>query len=127
MNTERRADEEAAVGKGGITVIEIPNASIRYYLADRAGHTKKLSAAELVFDVSITLHRSIGEVWPIFKDFNLWMSRFGFIWDGIPADKENGFVFLGNRVGANDLKVGSDGTRTRYIVRKVIPERLIYL
>jgi hypothetical protein len=42
------------------------------------------------------------------------------------ADNEDGFVYLANKAGANDLKVGSDGSRTKYVVRKVVPEHLIY-
>ena len=37
------------------------------------------------------------------------------------------FVYLSNSHADNNLDFGKDGLRTQYIVRKVIPESLIYL
>jgi hypothetical protein len=115
------------VGNGATTINIPPNAIFKFYVADRPGQTSRSRAAEIVLDVTITLTHRVDEVWPIFKDFDLWMGRYGYFWNGVfPADNEDKFVYLGNKAGANDTKYGTDGTRTKYIVRKVIPERLMY-
>jgi len=78
------------------------------------------------FDVTITLDHPVREVWPVFKDFNRWQSRFGYEYDHVLGDREDQFIYLGNRAGANDLKWQED-LRFKYIIRKVVPERLIYM
>src|SRR6266576_2623121 len=94
-------NDESAIGTNVMLLAPRPNTSIRYYLIDRPAHTKTLRATEAVLDISIALAHPVRMVWPIFKDFNLWMNRFGFVWDGLPAENENGFVYLENRTGSD--------------------------
>jgi hypothetical protein len=102
------------------------NVGFKYYLADRPGATRRIRAAELALDITIDLPHPVRTVWPIFKDFNLWMNRFGFKWDKVPAEGEDTYVYCGNKAGANPLGYGLDDARSKYVVRKVIPERLVY-
>jgi len=119
-------NDEAAVGSGIVFSEHGPNILFKSYRADRPAQGERLRASEIALDVSITVPHPAKRVWAIFKDFNLWMSRFGYVWDaGVPADKEDSFVYLSNRPGANDVP-WEDGARIKYIVRKVVPERLIY-
>jgi len=115
-----------AIGNDVVATKHGDNVVFRNYLVDRPGHTKGLRAAEAVLEVLITLPYPVGKVWPVFKNFNAWMNRFGYVWDGLPAEKENDFVYLGNTGSSNDMSYGSDGSRTKYVVRKVVPEQLIY-
>ena len=111
----------------GVTNIDVPpNAIFKVYTADRPAPTPRLRATENVIDVSITLAYPVKQVWPIFKEFDLWMNRFGYYWDGVPANNEDNIVSLVNKPGANDYKYSKNGAQPRYIVRKVIPEQLIY-
>jgi hypothetical protein len=114
------------VGEGITTVDVPPNAMFKLYYADRRAPSSRLRATETVMDVLITLTHPVKSVWPIFKDFDLWMNRFGYYWDGVPANNEIHIVSLVNKAGANDYKYGKEGAQPRYIVRKVIPEQLIY-
>ena len=116
---------ESAIGTDIVTGRLGPNAVYKNYLIERPGHTKSLRAVEAILDISVTLSHPVGKVWPIFKNWNLWMNRFGYEWDGLPADNENNFVYLRNTGASNDLQYAKD--RTTYIVRKVIQEQLIYL
>jgi len=126
MNASGCRKEEEAVGKGVVVVDVGPSARFKFYMVDRPAPSNRLRAAEIALEVSITFERPVHTVWPIFKDFNLWMSRFGYVWDaGVPADNEDDVVYLSNRPGANDVP-WEDGARVKYIVRKVVPERLIY-
>jgi hypothetical protein len=95
------------------------------YTADRPAFGP-FKVVEFVTDVTITLPHAVKMVWPIFKEFNLWMNRFGYLWDSVPADNEGNVVSLVNK-GANDYKYGRKGNESSYVVRKVIPEQLIYL
>jgi hypothetical protein len=117
---------DGPVGSGVVLSKPSPNMSFKTYLADRPGPLGRSWGAEMAFDVTMTLPYPVGRVWEVFKDFNRWMGRFGYEWDGILGNKEDNFVSLGNKPGANDLK-WQDGLRIKYIVRKVVPERLIYL
>jgi len=103
-----------------------PNVQFKYYVADRRAQTARLRAAEICLEVSLILPHPVREVWPIFADFNRWQGRFGFVWDGLPANNEDHVLHLSNTPGANDLNYDLDGARTEYIVRKVVPESLIY-
>jgi hypothetical protein len=103
-----------------------PNVVFRYDLVDRRAHTDRLCAAEISLDVSITVAHPVSKVWPVFADFNRWQSRFGFVWDGLPEGNEGNSIYLSNTPGANTLNYDLDGARTEYIVRKVVPESLIY-
>lgn len=125
MNATANQSHQDAVGTGVIETSDGPNVTIKYYVADRPSHTGRL-AAEVAVDISITIPRPVREVWPKFKEFNSWMNRFGYVWDGVPGNNQDRFVYLRNTAGANNLNYGLDGSRTKYIVRKVIPERLIY-
>jgi hypothetical protein len=125
VNLPADRKDEGAVGNAVVLKSHGPNVSFKFYSVDRAGHTPRLRAAEIALDMSITLAQPARAIWPVFKDFNLWMNRFGYLWDGVPADSEDGFVSLRNRAGANELK-WQEGSRVQYVVRKVVPERLIY-
>jgi hypothetical protein len=126
------AESERAgpVGDGVVVRSVAPNARFKFYTADRPAQSTRLRAAEISLDVSITLARPLRAVWPVFKDFNLWMNRFGYFWDRVPADSEDRFVHLGSKAGINDLTHHAPPERraqpTRYIVRQVIEGRLIY-
>jgi hypothetical protein len=124
LNSVGTEEREAAVGSEVEVVKVNPNATLRFYVADRPSTSSsgKLGA-EIVLEVLISVAHPLQKVWPIFKDVNAWMGRFGFEWDSVPADNEGRSVFLGNKPGVNDLKYED---RTEYIVRKVIPGRLIY-
>lgn len=125
MSTNQQ-EQQAAIGTDVVTVKHGDNVEFRSYLVDRPGHTASLKAAEAVLEVSISLAHPVKRVWPIFRNFDRWMNRFGFVWDGLPAERENRFAYLANKGTANDMDYGSDGSRTQYVVRKVIPETLIY-
>jgi hypothetical protein len=109
----------------GVTTINVPpNAVFKRYTADRPP-LGRLKTSEFVLDVAIAVTHPVKDVWPIFKDFNAWMSRYGYFWDDVPADNENRIVSLGNK-GDNENKYGREGASAKYIVRKVIPGQLIY-
>jgi hypothetical protein len=110
----------SGIGADLETVKDGDNVTFTKYLVDRPMPLKGLLAAEAVVDICMTFEKPVGVVWPIFKNFNLWMNRYGYVWSAIPADEENGIVYLGNR--SNEF-----GTNTPYVIRKVIPECLIYL
>ena len=114
------------VGGGVVLTDAGSNAKFKFYTADRPGHTAALRATEIVLDITITLTRAVREVWPVFKDFNLWMNRFGLFWDRLPADSEDGYVHCEGKTGDRILDEEPDAPPTKYIVRRVIPERLIY-
>lgn len=127
MSISNKHDDEGPVGRGA-AISEIgPDARFKWYVADRPAQVSGLRAAEIAVDVSITIAAPVRVVWPVFKDFNRWMNRFGYMWDdGVPADNEDRFVYLSNRPGANEFKYGQSGLRIKYIARKVVPQRLIY-
>jgi hypothetical protein len=125
VSSEPYRSVDGPVGKG-IAIIEGgPNATFRVYVADRPAQTSRLQASEIALDISITIRHPVKVVWPVFKNFNVWMNRFGYFWDCLPVDKENGYVHILNKPVAKDETTLPDGAG-RYIVRKVIPERLIY-
>ncbi len=126
MQSATQQTEQSSIGNDVVISRPSENVFFRSYLVDRPGHTRKLRAAEAVLDIGIKLPHPVRTVWPVFKDFNLWMNRFGYMWYGLPAERENQFVYLGNTGAENEMSYGSDGSRTRYVVRKVIPEQLIY-
>jgi len=117
---------DGPVGSGIVLSSPTPNMSFKTYLADRLAPDGRSWGCECSMDVTIKVAHPVREVWQVFKDFNRWQSRFGYEWDGVVGNKEDQLVYLGNRSGANDLK-WQDGLRFKYIVRKVVPERLIYL
>jgi len=79
-----------------------------------------------VLDVSITLAHPVRKVWPVFKNFNLWMNRFGYFWESVPGDNEDRYVQLSDQPWPNGAKTRSGVSATKYIVRRVIPQSLIY-
>lgn len=120
-------ESEAAIGTDIVTTKHGPNIEFRTYLVERPAHTQTLLAVEAATDISMILPQPLRKVWPVFANFNLWMNRFGYVWDGLPAENENGFVYLRNTAASNDLSYArTDKSRTKYVVRKVIPEQLIY-
>jgi len=117
---------ESAIGHDLVVTKHGEHVTFRNYLIERPAHTERLHCVEAVLDVTIQTVFPARQVWPILKDANLWMRRFGYEWDGIPADHEDHYISLGNTGSANNMKYGSGGHRTVYVVRKVIPEQLIY-
>jgi hypothetical protein len=115
---------ESAIGTDVVTTKHGNNVVFRNYVVERPTHARSVRAAEAILDITITVPYLVSRVWPIFKDVNSWMNRFGYYWEGLPGDNENRFVRLGSK--AADLKYGSDGAKTTYVVRKVVPEKLIY-
>lgn len=116
----------SAIGTDVVVTRHGDNVVFRSYVIERPAHTKSLRSVEAMLEVTILVPYPARRVWPYVKNANLWMHRFGYEWDGIPADNEDRFVSLGNTGSANDLKYGTGGNRTQYVVRKVIPEQLIY-
>ena len=122
MNESSYRPDSAAEGHGSVRLDHGPHASFTYYCADRPAHTKRMRAAEAVLDIAINIPQPLHLVWPVFKDFNVWMNRFGYFWDQAPAENEHGYVYLsGERPAPSKPEYG-----VKYIVRKVIPQRLIY-
>jgi len=121
MSASNSLNEESAVGSGPVINHPLPNVTFKTYLADRPAHGARWRAAEATFDVSITLAYPVQTVWPVFKDFNLWMNRYGFFWDRVPADNQDAYVHLGVKKAHSP-----QDPRTTYIVRRVIPEHSIY-
>jgi len=126
MANTANQENESAIGADVVITSHGTNVVFRNYMVDRPAHTKNLRAVEAITDISMKVSHPVRRVWPVFKNFDLWMNRFGYAWDGLPADNENNYVYLRNTGASNDLKYGSDGSRTKYVVRKVIPEQLIY-
>jgi hypothetical protein len=118
---------EQAIGSE-VTRVDLGDAGhIRHYLVDRPAYTESMRAVEAVMEISLRLPRPPQLVWPLVKDFNRWMNRIGYVWDRAPADHENEFVHLLNTGTAGSPQKVSAGSGTRYVVRKVIPSRLIHL
>jgi hypothetical protein len=63
-----------------------------------------------------TLGRTAAEVWPYFKDLNLWQNAYGHYYSGVVGDLEGKTFSISNR--PND-----DGPH-QYTVARVIPEHL---
>lgn len=114
------------VGSGLVISDAAPNAQFKYYVADRPGHTTRLRAAEIVLELTLIFAHPLPWVWSVFKDFDLWMNRFGYFWSSVPANNEYRYVYLHDKPWPNDLNPSSGVPPTRYIVRRVIPERIIY-
>ena len=112
--------KQSGVGTTRFDVIKHgPHEFVRY-LVDRPMPVKGLLASEAVVDVRLAFSRPVKEVWRVMRDFNLWHNRYGYEWTGVIGDEENNIVYLGNKTGTNF------GTKIPYVVRRVIPERLIY-
>lgn len=122
MNDMGYRRDDGPVGSGVVISNLNQNLVFKHYFSDRPGHTSRAHATELAVDITVTLAYPVRKIWPIFKDFNLWMNRYGFFWDRLPADNENAYVHL---AGSDDSKP-DERAQSRYIVRKVIPEQLLY-
>jgi hypothetical protein len=122
MENREYQKHDGPVGDGVLLRKAGPELLIKQYFADRPGHTDRAQAAELVVDITLKVSHPVADVWPVFKDFNRWMGRYGLLWDKTPADHEDGYVSLG---GSGDLRA-EERARSIYIVRKVIPGQLIY-
>lgn len=115
------AADEAPTGSGVEFRDAGPNARFKFYTSVRPGPIAGLRAVEIVLDVTIIIDRPVRAVWPVFKDFDRWMGRYGFVWHGLPAHNEDRYVHA-----SSDADTTSGVPPTRYIVRRVIAERLIY-
>jgi hypothetical protein len=115
--------DEGAVGKGVVLGNPLPNMASKCYLADRQGHSSRIRAAELVVEYTITIPHPVRVVWPIFRNFNLWQSRFGYIYDSVPTEDSFMSLTVRTKPGVLEWEEG----RVTYVVRKVVPERLIYM
>jgi hypothetical protein len=116
----------SAIGCDIVTVNTVPNVVFRNYTVDRPAHTPALKSVESVLEVTVTVPHPVSKVWPIFVDFNKWMNRFGYIWQGVPGENEDRFVLIANSGASNNIKYGSQGQQNKYVVRKVIKEQLMY-
>jgi len=81
---------------------------------------KGIAAVEGVIDISWKIPRPVRDVWVHLKDSNSWQNRYGYHWDGVVGDEEGNIVHLSDRTS-------NYGAKVPYLIRKVIPERLIYL
>lgn len=126
MNREPGSTAEPAIGTDVVTISHGDNVVFVNYVVERPAHTPQLKAVEAVLEVRLSVPHPVRRVWPVFIDFNAWMNRFGYVWEFLPAKRENQYAYLGNIGTANDIKYATE-TRTKYVVRKVIPEQLIYL
>src|SRR5688572_11228756 len=86
--------QENAIGTEVVTTKAGPDITFRSYVVDRPTHTKTLKGAEATLEIEVTLHHPVKKVWPVLKDFNKWMNRYGYNWDAVPADNEGRFVHL---------------------------------
>lgn len=120
-------NDHGPVGDGVAINDTSPNISFKTYLADRPAHSPRLRAVEFVTDISITLPHPVDKVWQKIGDFNLWMNRYGYLWDAVLADSEDSYVHLSYRPDSTCANSRSEAPPTRYIVRKIVPQRLIYL
>lgn len=111
-------ENESAIGTDVVTV-RAGKALFRSYLVDRPSPAQRFHAVEAVLEITLTVAQPVRKVWPIFKNFNAWMNRFGYVWDELPAENENRFVHLRN------AKVPAS-PRNRYLVRKAVQEQLVY-
>lgn len=103
------------------TVIQHDEHSIlRSYVMDRPGPAGAVAAVEIVLDVTLVFPRPVSVVWEATKDFNKWQNRYGYVWDGIPAESEGKYLYISNKV--NDF-----GGKIQYLLRKVIAQQLIYI
>lgn len=117
--TQRNGSVQSGIGSEEKIVRHGDSIVFRSYLMDRPGPAADMSAAEGVLDVTLTLPRPVSVVWATFKDFNRWMNRYGYEWDGNPADEENNYLHITNK--GNEY-----GAKIRYLIRKVIPEKVMY-
>ncbi|MDC0004661.1 hypothetical protein OAE19_09765 [Porticoccaceae bacterium] len=87
-----------------------------------AAHSEgDIAVTEGTIDIEFTLPHPAKTIWPKMKDFNQWQNGYGFYYDRVVGDEENGnLVYLSKK--PNNRGVGG-----AYTVRKVIPEHLIYL
>lgn len=113
----------AEKSKPGVTRLDVlehgPHKFYRY-MDVRPLPVEGLLSVEAVVDVHLKFSHPVKEVWRVMRDFNLWHNRYGYQWSGVIAEQENNIVYLNNKAGT------SYGEKIPYIVRRVVPERLIY-
>ena len=119
MNASLGATKESGVGTD-LGMIKHGPHEFAKYLVDRPMPVKGLLASEATVAVRMTFSRPVKEVWRVMRDFNLWHNRYGYQWSGVIGDEENNIVYLSNKRGTGF------GTKIPYVVRRVIPEKLIY-
>jgi len=116
-----RSETQSGMGSERTTIRHGKNVDFTSYLVERDMPIEGLSAVEATVDVSLRFALPVATVWPVFKDWNSWMSRYGYRWTSNPADEENNIVYLESSSGTNF------GTGIPYVVRRVVPKHLIYL
>jgi hypothetical protein len=114
------SQKQSGIGADVATSKHGPNVEFFRYLVDRPTPVPGLVSTEAVVDVRMSFAHAVRDVWRIVRDFNLWHHRYGYEWSGVIGEEENNIVYLSNK------KNNNFGTRIPYIVRRVIPERLIY-
>ena len=123
--TDLSKPENWAIGHDVVIKRIAETATSRNYLVERPGYRPDVRAVEAILELTIDVPYPARNVWPAFADFNSWMSRFGYVWDQLPVNNENCYVYLGDTAAHSGGKYET-GEKTRYVVRKVIPEQLIY-
>jgi hypothetical protein len=113
-------NRKSATASNIVTVRHSPNVVIKSFVVERPTVIKGMSAVEGVIDISWKIPRPAREVWVHVKDSNSWQNRYGYYWDGVVGDEEGHIVHLSD-------KTNHYGAGIPYLVRKVVPERLIYL
>ncbi len=120
MNAAVGGTKQSGVGTTRFDVIRHgPHEFVRY-LVDRPMPVKGLLAVEATVDVRMNFSRPVKEVFRVMRDFNLWHNRYGYQWTGVIGDEENNMVYLSNK------KDNKFGTQIPYVVRRVVPNNLIY-
>jgi len=114
------ASRKSAMGPNVVTAGYGDNVVIKSFVVERPTVIKGLSAIEGVIEISWRIPRPARDVWVYLKDSNSWQNRYGYYWDGIVGDEEGYIVHLSD-------KTNHYGAGIPYFVRKVVPERLIYL
>ena len=83
--------DSSAIGNDVVIRKHGADVVFKNYMIDREAHTERLKSVDTVLDISISIAEPVSKVWAVYKDFNSWMSRFGYVWDRLPADHENEF------------------------------------
>jgi hypothetical protein len=113
-------DRRSAIGVPVSCVKHSANVLIKSYVVPREAEMIGMAAVEGAIDISWMIPRPVRDVWVHFKDFNSWQSRYGFRYDGVLGDEEGNIVHMAD-------KPNQRGVNVPYFIRKVVPERLLYL
>ena len=79
------------------------------------------------FNVSFTIDRPTTQVWPYFKDFNLWQNSYGHFYSGVLGALYSRPTL---ELGAESFRIGdkpNDEGPHQYRILRVIPERTIVI